>query len=56
MQSLIENWFFLLVALGCLAMHLFGHGHGPAHEHRHPSQDEADPGRLDPGAAGRERH
>ncbi len=31
MSFLTENWFFLLVALGCIGMHLFGHGHGHGH-------------------------
>lgn len=29
MQWLSENWLFVLIAVGMLAMHLFGHGgHG----------------------------
>lgn len=29
MQWLSENWLFLLIAVGMVAMHLFGHGgHG----------------------------
>lgn len=28
MKFVLENWLPLLAALGCLTMHLFGHGHG----------------------------
>lgn len=33
MSFLTENWFFLGVALACIGMHLFGHGHGHGHGH-----------------------
>ncbi len=36
MSGLLENWFFLLVLLFCVGMHLFGHGHG----HEHGSENE----------------
>lgn len=28
MKFVLENWLPLLAAIGCLMMHLFGHGHG----------------------------
>lgn len=33
MDSLLENWFFLLVLFLCVGMHFFGHGHGHGHGH-----------------------
>lgn len=39
MNVLLENWFFLLVLLLCVVMHLFGHGHG--HGHEHAARDDA---------------
>ncbi len=33
MSFLTENWFFILVALACIGMHVFGHGHGHGAEH-----------------------
>jgi len=35
MSALLENWFFLAVLLGCVAMHFFGHGH-----RGHPGQGD----------------
>lgn len=28
MTFLTENWFFIVVALICIAVHFLGHGHG----------------------------
>lgn len=33
MEALAENWFFVLVLLACIGMHVFGHGHGHGHGH-----------------------
>ena len=32
-EDLLENWFFLLILLLCIGMHVFGHGHGHGHGH-----------------------
>ena len=41
MGFLVENWFFLVVLLCCVAMHFFGHGH--RHGSRHAgSKDDVD--------------
>lgn len=34
MGPLVENWFFLVIILFCIAMHFFGHGHGHGHGHK----------------------
>jgi len=31
MEALAENWFFVLILLGCIGVHFFGHGHGGGH-------------------------
>ena len=35
MRVLLENWFFLLIVLICIGMHVFGHGHGHGHGRGH---------------------
>lgn len=45
MGPLVENWFFLVIILCCIAMHFFGHGHGHSHaggNRRDGSKDESD--------------
>lgn len=37
MNILFENWFFVLVLLACLGMHVLGHGH--SHENRSKSDN-----------------
>lgn len=34
MGPLVENWFFLVIILCCIAMHFFGHGHGHKGDNR----------------------
>jgi len=56
MQWIIENWIILLIGVGMLAMHLFGHGHGHGRKHGakdegqashpHPSKDAETPART----------
>ena len=33
METLAENWFFVLVLLACIGVHFFGHGHGHGDGH-----------------------
>jgi hypothetical protein len=33
MRVLLENWFFVLIVLFFIGMHVFGHGHGHGHGH-----------------------
>lgn len=59
MEWLSENWVFLLVVIGMIAMHLFGHGgHGGHRGHRGPGRrdDQADPGPRDERLRGGHRH
>ncbi|GIV80377.1 MAG: hypothetical protein KatS3mg050_4771 [Litorilinea sp.] len=35
MDWLAENWFFVLLLLAFIALHLFGHGHGHGGHGRH---------------------
>lgn len=39
METLAENWFFVLILLLCIGSHFFGHGHGHGHDSRHEHQD-----------------
>lgn len=43
MNILLENWFFVLVLLACVAMHFF-HGHSHGHGHVSPGADGQEPG------------
>lgn len=46
MRVLLENWFFLLILLLCIGMHVFGHGHGHGRGHEgHAPDDGAGPQR-----------
>ncbi|MCS3659990.1 hypothetical protein GGQ05_001964 [Salinibacter ruber] len=44
MGWLAENWFFLLVLIAMIAMHLFGHGHGGHDRHGHGESDSSHEG------------
>lgn len=52
MSFLTENWFFIAVALACIGMHFFGHGHGHGHgqDHGRDSQPRGDHHGHGPGA------
>lgn len=51
MEWLSENWVFLLVAVGMVVMHLFGHGgHGGHGGHARPEDEDRD-ARKDRGPA-----
>lgn len=39
MQWLQNNWFWIVLAVGFIAMHMFGHG-GHRHSHRDRSRDD----------------
>lgn len=47
MQWVLDNWFILLLVVGMVAMHLFGHGHGGhgrgSHRHGGRRDRDADP-------------
>lgn len=50
MEWLAENWFFVLLLVAMVAMHLFGHGHGDhsGHDHGHRGHSgHAKPSRTD---------
>lgn len=61
MEWLSENWLFLLVAIGFIAMHAFGHGgHGGHGSHgghgRRDKDDEESSRREAPTQRGGHRH
>jgi hypothetical protein len=43
METLAENWFFVLVLLFCVGAHFLGHGHGCGH--RRASEARREDGR-----------
>jgi hypothetical protein len=53
MDWLAENWFFVMLFVAFIAMHLFGHGHGHGGHGGHDSGQAAAP-HEDPPRSGRE--
>jgi hypothetical protein len=43
MDWLAENWFFVLLFIAFIAMHLFGHGHGGHSHGGHGAHDSIPP-------------
>ena len=58
MEWFSENWVWVVVAIGMIAMHAFGHGgHGGHGGHRSRDEDEPDASRgKSPSRGGGHRH